>query len=73
MILEKEAGLWTDGRYFLQAEKELENSGFQLYREGEENVPDIETFLLQILSNSSCVGIDGKTISVTEYRKMKKS
>ncbi len=72
VILEKEAGLWTDGRYFLQAEKELENSGFQLYREGEENVPDIETFLLQILPNSSCVGIDGKTISVTEYRKMKK-
>ena len=33
------AGLWTDGRYFLQADKELATSCVELYKMGEENVP----------------------------------
>lgn len=37
----KEAGLWTDGRYFVQAERELEGSGIVLYKMAEENVPTI--------------------------------
>ena len=39
------AGLWTDGRYFIQAEKQLEGSGIELCRMGEEGVPTIEAFL----------------------------
>ena len=36
VITMEEAGLWTDARYFIQAEKQLENSGVTLYRMGEE-------------------------------------
>ena len=39
-----EAGLWTDGRYFIQAERQLNDSGFDLYRMGEEGVEEIQDF-----------------------------
>lgn len=39
------AGLWTDGRYFLQAKDQLEGSGIDLYRMGQEGVPSLEGFL----------------------------
>ena len=41
----EEAGLWTDGRYFIQAEKELEGTGVDLYREMEEGVPTVSRWL----------------------------
>ena len=40
IVTQDHAGLWTDGRYFIQAEKQLENSGIELYRMGEEGVED---------------------------------
>ena len=42
-----EAGLWTDGRYFIQAERELTGTGVTLYRMLEDNVPTKEEFLQQ--------------------------
>lgn len=39
------AGLWTDGRYFIQAEAQLKGSGITLYKSGESDVPTIEEFL----------------------------
>lgn len=47
LILQNEAGLWTDGRYYLQAERELEGSGIRLYKSGEEGVLELEEYLLQ--------------------------
>ena len=38
------AGLWTDGRYFIQAEAELEGTGVELFRMLQEGVPTIEEF-----------------------------
>lgn len=38
-------GLWTDGRYFIQAEVQLKGSGITLYKSGEFDVPTIEEFL----------------------------
>ena len=40
-----EAGLWTDGRYFIQAERELDGSGIVLQRSGEEGVMDMQEYL----------------------------
>ena len=45
VITLKEAGLWTDGRYFVQAEKQLEGSTVTLYRMAEEGVPAVEEFV----------------------------
>ena len=39
------AGLWTDGRYFIQAETELEGTSIQLFRMFDDGVPTIEEFL----------------------------
>ena len=48
VVTTNEAGLWTDGRYFLQADEQLEGSGIRLYRLGEKDVPTI----LQYLKNT---------------------
>ena len=48
-----EAGLWTDGRYFIQAENELKDSGIKLFKMGEEGVPTIEEYLLEKLPKNS--------------------
>lgn len=72
LILQNEAGLWTDGRYYLQAERELEGSGIRLYKSGEEGVLELEEYLLQKLPEGACFGVDGRTICISEYRKLKK-
>ncbi len=72
LILKEEAGLWTDGRYFLQAEQELSGSSITLYRMEEEGVPTIEEYLQHNLPKQACLGVDGRTISVNSYRKLKK-
>lgn len=45
VITLKDAGLWTDGRYFIQAENQLKDTGVTLFRMGEKGVPTIEKFL----------------------------
>lgn len=61
-----EAGLWTDGRYFIQAENELKDSGIKLFKMGEEGVPTIEEYLLEKLPKNSILGFDGRVMSVKE-------
>ena len=61
-----EAGLWTDGRYFIQAENELKDSGIKLFKMGEEGVPTIEEYLLEKLPKNSTFGFDGRVMSVKE-------
>ena len=45
LVLEEEAYLWTDGRFFLQAEKELADTGISLMKMGMEGVPSVEDYL----------------------------
>ena len=47
LVLRDWAGLWTDGRYFLQAGQQLENTGITLMKMGEEQVPTIRSYLKQ--------------------------
>lgn len=61
-----EAGLWTDGRYFIQAENELKDSGIKLFKMGEEGVPTIGEYLLEKLPKNSTLGFDGRVMSVKE-------
>ena len=61
-----EGGLWTDGRYFIQAENELKDSGIKLFKMGEEGVPTIEEYLLEKLPKNSTLGFDGRVMSVKE-------
>lgn len=58
------AGLWTDGRYFIQAEQELSGSGIALYRTGEPDVDTIREFLEKELPSGGTIGFDGRTTGI---------
>ncbi|AVQ29949.1 MAG: aminopeptidase P family protein [Fusobacterium varium] len=64
VVTENEAGLWTDGRYFIQAEKQLEGSSITLFKMGEENVPTFIEYISKNLKSGQCLGFDGKVLSV---------
>lgn len=67
------AALWTDGRYFLQAESELAGSEIMLMREGEPDVPEITEWLRQRLTSGKAqtVGFDGRIVSAKFGEKIK--
>lgn len=62
VITMKEAGLWTDGRYFVQAAQQLEETTVELRKIGEEGVPTIEEYLEQTLSDGDIIGFDGRVV-----------
>ena len=66
------AGLWTDGRYFIQAEAELEGTGVELFRMLQEGVPTIEEFLEQNMQQGQTLGFDGRVIAVMDGKKYEK-
>eukprot|EP00899_Mesostigma_viride_P027847 jgi/Mesvir1/8247/Mv12523-RA.1 len=65
VITMDDARLWTDGRYFLQAEKQL-GEEWKLMRGGED-VP-LEKWLAQTLPSGSRVGVDGWCVSLDTSR-----
>ena len=71
VILADQAGLWTDGRYFLQAERQLEGSGITLYRMGNEGVPTLEEFLQAQLKEGQTLGYDGRVVTAAAGRSLR--
>ncbi|QGU96797.1 M24 family metallopeptidase [Clostridium bovifaecis] len=71
VITLKDAGLWTDGRYFVQAESELKDTDITLFRMGEKDVPTVERFLKENLSKGAKIGFDGRVIAVQYFRSLK--
>jgi Xaa-Pro aminopeptidase len=65
VITADEAVLWTDGRYFLQAEEQLKGTGIELYRQGVAGVPDIPAYLSEHVGNGGFIAYDGRTVSVS--------
>lgn len=63
IITREEAGLWTDGRYFIQAATQLEGSTITLYKLDEEGVPTTFEFLQDKLKQKDTLGFDGRVIS----------
>lgn len=70
VVTKTKAILWTDGRYFLQAEKQLEGSGVELYKIGEPNVPTTNEFLKAELKTGEKLGMDGKVVALRTYDSM---
>ena len=62
LVGEDFAGLWTDGRYFVQAEKELEGSGIKLFRLGDEGVPTIPEYIFKTGKKGVRIGFDGRIL-----------
>lgn len=71
-VTDTEAGLFTDGRYFTQAEQELMGSGITLYRSGMEHVPSVEEKLCELLTEGSVLGFDGRLVSYSFVAGLKK-
>ena len=67
------AFLWTDGRYFLQAERELFGSGIELMRMGEKGILPIEKFLLGNLPPKSRLGFDGRILSARFVKRLRET
>ncbi len=67
------AGLWTDGRYFTQAEKELAGSGVELMRMGQEGVPDVLSFLIDKTPDNGTLGYDGRVVAASVSLRLKEA
>lgn len=61
----RHAALWTDGRYFLQAEKELAGSGIELMRIGEPGTPSMTAWVAKQLRKGQTLGMDASLVSMT--------
>lgn len=59
------AGLWTDGRYFLQAEDQLAGSGIDLMRMGEPGVPTLLQWAAARLRPGQRLGVDPRVMSIS--------
>lgn len=73
VISRSEAGLWTDGRYFIQAEKELTGSGITLFRMMEEGVPTIQEYLTERMKAGQTLAFDGRVINSAYGKKLEKA
>ncbi|MRT94071.1 aminopeptidase P family protein [Ancylomarina sp. 16SWW S1-10-2] len=71
VITNKKAGLWTDSRYFLQAEKQLEGSGIELFKMGTPGVPTHYQWLLSELELEANIGFNGTCFSIAQAKELK--
>lgn len=72
IVTQDEAGLWTDSRYFIQAEKQLEGSTIKLQKQGVPNAPEHIDWLMEQLPSGSKVGFDGQVISLAGIRSLER-
>ena len=63
-------GLWTDGRYHLQARQQLRGTGIRLFPVGEKDVPDLETHLAKTLPKEAAVGVDPAVLAMKRGRRI---
>lgn len=62
VVTMEEAGLWTDGRYFVQARRELAGSGVRLFEMGQEGVPTVSHYLAKNMPSGGVLGFDGRVV-----------
>lgn len=73
VVTADDARLWTDSRYFLQAEAQLEGTGISLMKDGIAGTPDISEYIATTLHVGSSVGIDGLLFSAAETDRLTES
>lgn len=72
VVSETDAALFTDGRYFIQAENQLRGSGIILMRSGEEGVPTVRQYVSDILPDGGNIGFDGRVVTAETGRAYQK-
>lgn len=63
VITRSKAGLWTDSRYFLQAEQELDSKVFKLFNMGMPGVPSLKEWIAEELEKGEVLGVDPQVLS----------
>lgn len=73
IVTKEKSFLWTDGRYFIQAENELQGTEIYLFKSGTENTPTINEFLKENLNYGEILGFDGRVVSYNEMVNFQKA
>ena len=73
VAMRDDAGMWTDGRYFIQAAAQLAGSGFDLMKMNEPGVPTVEEYLAQKLPKGGTLGFDGRVVYTGMVKKLLKA
>lgn len=73
VVLPDKAALWTDGRYFIQAAKELEGSGITLMKQGLPETPTIVQYLLENVAPNQKIAFDGRCVSMQDFEEYEKN
>lgn len=73
VITEQSAVLWTDSRYFQQAENQLDNETWTLMKSGMPGVPTYQEYLISTLNPSSRVAIDPFLITAKDFEDLKQN
>lgn len=71
LVGKEEAYLWADGRYFIQAEKQLMGTGIKLMKIATKGYPTIEEWISNNIKENKVLGFDAAVISVEEFKKYK--
>lgn len=71
VITSDNGGLWTDSRYFIQAEEQLTDTGLKLFKERMPETPSIPQWLCRVLKKGERVGIDGYTTSLQTVNELR--
>ncbi|GJM34366.1 MAG: Xaa-Pro aminopeptidase [Saprospiraceae bacterium] len=72
VVTAQHAGLWTDSRYFTQAEQQLKGSSIVLHKQRIPHAPEHVSWLVDNLSKGATVGVDGNLFSVSQIRYLAK-
>ena len=68
VVTRDRAGLWTDFRYWIQAEAQLKDSGFELFRQGEPDTPAVDAWLAKILEAGDTIALAGDLFSRSQVK-----
>ena len=73
VVTHEMAGLWTDGRYHIQAAEELKDSGITLFKAGEKDVPTYQKFIADNIKKGGKLGFDGRMTSTAAFNTLKEA
>ncbi len=65
VVSKDEAGMWTDGRYFIQAENQMKGTDVALFKMMNPGVPTISEYLVKNMKSGQTLGFDGRVISTS--------
>lgn len=71
VVAKNAAGVWTDSRYFLQATEELKDTGFELFKMGQPDTPDMTDWVIEQAGKGGTVGIDGLVYTASDAQLLK--